>query len=377
MTMIKKHFFVGLLMALLLSINTAFGQTSGKKMPVFDVADALDAALSDNFTWNSIAKNVRMIPLKTEGLIGAHPKVHYFSDDLIIVSDISTHSVFVFDGEGREKVSFSHFGQGPKEYITMTSVNYHEKDSLIMLYDNRKKKLFRFDLRGRCVDVKTADVGGIILQIDSEGDMLSINRAGKSLVSVWDNKLQLRGEYLPFDVRFNDQQKISSQLLSGKGFHSGASMLLPVCSDTVYSVMKQGVVSFCMVKRGGYKCSPDDLKNIKKVMFNEDYLCGEQVHSFSSYFCYITQNKSVVELWDMHTGKLLAWNKGKYEGKGTDRELIWGFRYVFPSGNEIRPLMLDYVNKDCGVFIVQAEECVDDIRGLSIDDNPVILVLEF
>ena len=79
----------------------------------------------------------------------------------------------------------------------------------------------------------------------------------------------------------------------------------------------------------------------------------------------------------MHTGKLLAWNKGKYEGKGTDRELIWGFRYVFPSGNEIRPLMLDYVNKDCGVFIVQAEECVDDIRGLSIDDNPVILVLEF
>ena len=62
-------------MALLLSINTAFGQTSGKKMPVFDVADALDAALSDNFTWNSIAKTVRMIPLKTEGLIGAHPKV--------------------------------------------------------------------------------------------------------------------------------------------------------------------------------------------------------------------------------------------------------------------------------------------------------------
>ena len=68
---------VYMLMALLFGINTTFGQKPGKKIPVFDVADALDAALSDNFTWNSIAKTVRMIPLKTEGLIGAHSKVQY------------------------------------------------------------------------------------------------------------------------------------------------------------------------------------------------------------------------------------------------------------------------------------------------------------
>lgn len=55
---------VYMLMALLFGINTTFGQKPGKKIPVFDVADALDAALSDNFTWNSIAKTVRMIPLK-------------------------------------------------------------------------------------------------------------------------------------------------------------------------------------------------------------------------------------------------------------------------------------------------------------------------
>lgn len=366
---------VYMLMALLFGINTTFGQKPGKKIPVFDVADALDAALSDNFTWNSIAKTVRMIPLKTEGLIGAHPKVQYFSDDLIIVSDISTHSVFVFDGEGREKVSFSHFGQGPKEYITMTSVNYHEKDSLIMLYDNRKKKLFRFDLRGRCVDVKSADVGGIILQIDSEGDMFSINRTGKSLVSIWNDKLQMRGGCLPFDERLDDAQKLSSQMLSGKGADGDVLKLFPVCSDTVYSITKEGAEPLCVLRRGRYKCSSDDLKNMQQVMFNSDYLCGEQVYSFSSYFCYMTQVKGVAELWDMRTGKLLAWNK--LEVVGPNGKSVWGFRYVFPSGHEIRPTKLDYITKNKGIFIVQAEDCVDDVKGLVEDDNPVLIVLEF
>ena len=97
-------------------------------MPVLNVADALDAALPDTFTWNSIAKNVRMIPLKTEGLIGRGPNVKYFSDDLIIVTEYHS-GVFVFDGEGQGIVSFDHRGMGMSGLVRISSTNISHRSA--------------------------------------------------------------------------------------------------------------------------------------------------------------------------------------------------------------------------------------------------------
>ena len=370
----KTNIFFGLLIALLFSMCTSSKQKVGEGLPVLNVADALDAALPDTFTWNSIAKNVRMIPLKTDGLIGNSPNVKYFSEDVIIVADYHS-GVFVFDGEGQGIASFDHRGMGPKQYLYVTSVNYNKQDSLILLYDGGLDKLFRFDLEGNFVDVRPANTGGVVLNIDSDGNMFSINKKGKALVSLWDNNLQLKGKYLPFDTLYDDQQKISTQILSGKTNNCDAFKLLPVYSDTVYSITKEGVEPFCVLDRGGYKCSADDLKDMQKVMFNSDYLCGEQLYSVSSYFCYFTQAIGVMELWDMRSGELVAWNKRDFEGP--EHDLVWGFRYVFPSGYEIRPFTFDYISKDRGIFIRQADECLDDVPGLTADDNPVLIVLEF
>ncbi len=371
--MSNMRVFVGLLMALLFSMCTSPKQKVGEGLPTLDVADALNAALPDTFTWNSITKNVRMIPLKTEKLIGRNPVVKYFSEDLIIVSDNATYSVFVFDGEGREKVSFSHYGPGPKEYISMTRINYNEKDSLILLYDAGKKNLLRFDLEGKFVDVKSADVGGIILQIDSEGNMFSLNREGKSLVTAWNDDLQVLAEYLPFDTLYNDAQRLSCQMLAGKGTASDTFRFLPVLGDTVYSVTKEGINPVCVLDRSGYKCSSDELNKMIDVQDSDDYMNGELLYSFSSYFYYIV--RSVAQLWNVHTGELLAWDKR--EIIGPNFKYIFGFRYVFPSGHEIREWAFDYVYKNSGVFILQADECLDDVEGLTADDNPVLLVLDF
>ena len=357
---------------LLFSMCTSPKQKVGEGLPTLDVAYGYKAALPDTFTWNSITKNVRMIPLKTEKLIGRNPVVKYFSEDLIIVSDNATYSVFVFDGEGREKVSFSHYGPGPKEYISMTRINYNEKDSLILLYDAAKKNLLRFDLEGKFVDVKSADVGGTILQIDSEGNMFSLNREGKSLVTAWNDDLQVLAEYLPFDTLYNDAQRLSCQLLAGKGTASDTFRFLPVLGDTVYSVTKEGINPVCVLDRSGYKCSPEKLNKMMDVRDSDDYLNTEVFYSFSSYFHYIA--KSVVQLWDMRTGELIARHRAEHIG---NYQYIWGFRYVFPSGHEIRELAFDYVYKNSGVFILQADECLDDVEGLTADDNPVLLVLDF
>lgn len=370
----RARFLAGLLMTLLFSMCTSPKQEVGEGLPTFDVADALNVALPDTFTWNSIAKNARMIPLKTEHLIGRMPIVQYFSDNLIIVSDFDTKRIFLFDGEGREKVSFSHYGQGPREYLYITKVNYHEKDSLIMLYDGGKKKLFRFDLEGKFVDARPMDTGGTVLKIDTEGTMLLVNQTGKSFVSIWDDKLQLKGECLPFDTCFNDRQKIGFQMLSGKGFKGSGFNILPATSDTVYSITKEGARPVCVLDRGRYKCVTEKLSD-DRMLSNRDYLIMESLSFFSSYFYYLASSKMVAELWDMDTGKLLAWNRG--EQGASEYEWIWGFRYVFPSGNEIRPNRFDYVTKNRGIFIVQADECLDDVEGLTADDNPVLVVLDF
>ena len=370
--MSNMRVFVGLLMALLFSMCTSPTQKVGEGLPTLNVADALNAALPDTFTWNNIVKNVRMIPLKTEKLIGRNPSVQYFSGDLIIVSDNATENIFVFDGEGREKVSFSHYGPGPKEYLFMTRINYNEKDSLILLFDNGKKKLLRFDLEGKFVDARPTDASGNILQIDSDGNMFSLNREGKSLVTVWNDNLQMIAEYQPFDTLYNDAQRLSCQMLAGKGIDSDTFRFLPILGDTVYAVTKEGINPVCILDRSGYKCSPEKLNKMMDVQ-GGDYMNGELLYSFSSYFYYIV--KSVAQLWNVHTGELLAWDKR--EIIGPNFKYIFGFRYVFPSGHEIREWAFDYVYKNSGVFILQADECLDDVEGLTADDNPVLLVLDF
>ena len=369
----KTRIFVGLLMALLFSMCTSPRQ-QGEGLPVLNVADALDAALPDTFTWNSIAKNVRMIPLKTEQLIGNHPIVKYFSDDMIIISDRST-GILAFDGEGREIVSFNHRGPGPKEYLYDTNINYNKNDSLIFLYDGFGDKLFRFDLEGKFVDVRPANTGGVVLNIDSDGNMFSVNREGDSFVKVWDSNLRLLGEYLPFDTLYTDGQEVSHHLMSGKETGSATLRGLPVCNDTVSTITKEGANPFCIVNRGSYKCSPEDLNNMMDVRDSRDYLNTEKLFSFSSYFLYMTQSHSVMQLWNMRTGELVAWDRAERVGDTSNK--IWGFRYVFPSGNEFRELSFDYVNQNQGVFIRQADECLDDVPGLTADDNPVLIVLEF
>ena len=368
----KVRILIGLLIVLFFSMCTSPKQRAEGELPVLDVADGYKAALPDTFTWNSVTKNVRMIPLKTEKLIGRNPVVSYFSEDLIIVSDNATQSVYVFDGEGREKVSFSHYGPGPKEYLFMTRVNYNEKDSLILLFDNGKKKLLRFDMGGNFVDARPADASGNILQIDSEGNLFSVNREGKSLVTVWNSNLQLMAEYLPFDTLYNDSQRLSCQMLMGKGINSDTFRFLPVLGDTVYAVTKEGINPVCVLDRSGYKCSQLELNKMMDVRDSGNYLNTEIFYCFSSYFYYIA--KSVVQLWDMNTGELVARHRAEPIG---NYQKIWGLRYVFPSGNEFRKSGFDYVYKNSGVFILQADKCLDDVEGLTADDNPVILVLEF
>ena len=368
----KVRILIGLLIVLSFSMCTSQKQRAEGELPVLDVAYGYKAALPDTFTWNSIAKNVRMIPLKTEKLMGRNPVVKYFSENLIIVSDNATQSVYVFDGEGQEKVSFSHYGPGPKEYLFMTRINYNEKDSLIVLFDNGNKKLLRFDMEGKFVDARPADASGNILQIDSEGNMFSVNREGKSLVTVWNDNLQLMAEYLPFDTLYNDSQRLSCQMLMGKGINSDTFRFLPVLGDTVYSVTKEGINPVCMLDRSGYKCSPEKLNKMMDVQDSDDYLNTEVFYSFSSYFHYIAKN--VVQLWDMRTGELIARHRAEHIG---NYQYIWGLRYVFPSGNEIRESGFDYVYKNSGIFILQADECLDDVEGLTADDDPVLLVLDF
>ena len=371
----KTRIFVGLLMALLFSMCTSPKQ-KGEGLPVLNVADALHAALPDTFTWNSIAKNVRMIPLKTDGLIGNGPSVQYFSDDLIIVTEYHS-GVFVFDGEGQEIVSFDHRGMGPKEYLYTTRINYNKKDSLILLYDGGLDKLFRFDLEGKFVDVKSMDVGGTILNIAPDGSMITANREGRSLVSVWDVNQQLIGEHFPFDTLYTDKQKSNTWLLSGKGVRGETFNVLPFFSDTVYSITKEGAKPLCILKKGNYKCSSDGLNNMLDVQDSDEYLLEESVSQFSSYLVYGATNQGITQLWDLDTGKLLAWNEAERIGSMFAPMWIMGFRYVFPSGNEFREASFDYVNPNYGVFIRQADECLDDVPGLTADDNPVLIVLEF
>ena len=71
-----------------------------------------------------------------------------FCDDLIIVSDKQTQSIYLFDRQGRYKHKIDKRGRGPGEYIQISQMMFDRDKQIILVYDSMQSKMLSYSLAG-------------------------------------------------------------------------------------------------------------------------------------------------------------------------------------------------------------------------------------
>ena len=107
---------------------------------------------SDQLQMTVFADSVTHIKLETtdESLVGRISKILFF-DNLLIIQDRQTHSVFVFDRNGKFINRIGRRGQGPGEYVSILRVMLNPDNRQIMVFDGASNKLIYYDLYGNFI----------------------------------------------------------------------------------------------------------------------------------------------------------------------------------------------------------------------------------
>lgn len=342
-------------------------------LPMLDIAGNLSASELDTFTWNSIAKTVRMIPLSSKRLLGRAPEINYISDELIIIEEAQFQSVSSYDSKGRLKSYFSHVGQGPGEYVYLTYVKFDKQDSTVMVFDNNGK-LLKYSLDGKCLDEKILKdrQWGNIAYIDPEGIVYTKNASGaNSLISILNREWNVEKSYIMFDSTATDRYKAGFTLMCNRTFTQDKYVITHPLGDTLYSVSKSAIDPILILQKKNHVLTSDVLKeSIMKLPKDNDFITYTHLDLFSSYliYRYYWHGNFSLQLWNIETGKMIGkMNMGQnYQS---------GFNYVFDSGKKVRLIPL-YVTDDYLGFLIPTENCMDDIEGLKEDDNPVLMIIE-
>ena len=109
----------------------------------------IDASTEACITVTEFVDSVDFIKLETteQCLIGRISKI-LFVNDLLIIQDSKTHTIFLFDKNGKFRHSISKRGNGPGEYINLTRVMYDFDKNQIIVYDGTSKKIFFYNMYG-------------------------------------------------------------------------------------------------------------------------------------------------------------------------------------------------------------------------------------
>ena len=141
-----------------------------------------------------------------ESLIGRISQV-LFLDDLIIIEDNQTHSVFFFDRCGRFSHKIARRGQGPGEYTNITRAMLDADNRRIMVFDAFSRKMLFYNLDGTFIrEINQFSGGAIIYDIINlpNGNFLAYNfdqYLGHQLSGLWE--VDSNGVYIRTHLRPN------------------------------------------------------------------------------------------------------------------------------------------------------------------------------
>ena len=104
------------------------------------------------YDFKSEIDSVHLIILETskDHEIGRISKI-LFSNDKVIVSDVMTHSIYVFNRDGILVTKISYIGNGPGEYVRIDDVLIDSFANQIIILDGLQKKMVTYSMSGEYI----------------------------------------------------------------------------------------------------------------------------------------------------------------------------------------------------------------------------------
>ena len=361
-------------------INTGENKVEGDTIPVLDFASAIHKQVPDTFMWNSVARKITYIPLASSHLMDGHPVIEYLDDDMCIIMEGKSQWINCVDYKGNFLSTFRHVGNGPGEYVNLSSVVYHSKDSTIRIFDNGSYKHIIYNKQGKFLrEISLADSEfNYLLHMRSDTYFFrgSFSK-GKSEIIVTDTTLRVKFPILPFDSTA-DYITRGAIMLNTTGEECAPDICLfnHIYSDSVFLLTPDGLKLDFILRKGKYAPSLEDVKQFMKWNQYDPFIKGLFIKTFPGYYYlqYTYKEQVLGEIWSRKTNQIVSRSILTRPNQFTT---LRGIRFRFPSGTVIR-LLPDYISGNKIAFFIPADEAMGEIPGIKIreDDNPILMVME-
>jgi len=275
----KPQVFYFLFVLLLSSCD--IGDTNVMRLSI-NPQEVHSAELGDKF------KDIELVQLESSDsvLVGAVYSL-ILNGDKVYVLDISTKSAFIFDKTGKSISVINDYGQGPDEYLELSTFHL-DKDNNLVLVDNGSKKKHVYTSLGKFVSVEKIPYSFKSIDYLSDGtevvvrDMVDSSNLVGHILNVTTNRGE-DYEFLPFVYQSGSTifEKNQCVTVTGNEFYYNS-----LSSDTIWKYSDGTLVPQYVIDFQG-KGVPQDVYALGPNKFGEAFydliLKGE-----IAYWAYIT-----------------------------------------------------------------------------------------
>ncbi|MBT4286452.1 MAG: 6-bladed beta-propeller [Bacteroidetes bacterium] len=280
----------------------------------------LDPRVNDSLPLSSIAKKIEYIALEShpDALLGPYGTPRFFEDKIFIVSN---KSVYCFHESGLYLYKISRVGQGPGEYVTISSLLIDSKSRHLEILDRQNRNILLFSLDdGSFISIKECPTHTSSFQLLNDSTYLLYTRGLGAIMTDGSPRL----EYILFTAH-----RTTGKLMDG--FFPGESRLYPwypfiwsdeqkrvylPYNDTVYNITADTIIPAFAIDFGELQISPsyfpmsymDKIKN-ENLRDNKAYLFKvmESDHELLLETSYDGNHQH--HFWSKSSGKTISFTK--------------------------------------------------------------------
>ena len=306
----------------------------------------------DELDYSSMVEDsVLVIPLETRDdcLIGEMTKMVY-QNNLIYVSDNVSKAIYVFDETGKLVTKLRAVGNGPGEYLNITSFVVRGTD--IVIYDHFASRLLFYNAKGEFIKTEDAkDVWG--MDIVSLGDKIwFVNDGGRlergfyHLFSVNADKAGEHDAFLPFQDPGEQGWGTDDYLAPLKD----EALFYYFPFDTLYTLKDNKAYPSYVVDFGKKRLPQQyihaDGRTALKAAIRDHYIGGvDRVVQSDNYIFILFSDciDSYTAIYDKRTGGTII-TKDLFNKKLGDLALQLNFRYIIQDENIIQYYPIEHWN---------------------------------
>ena len=365
---------------------------------------------------NSVVASREFVPLETTNdvLLDRSAMLHYISEKYILVIEQGRGNIFLFDINGKIVSYFNHKGQGPQEWMAMSSVVLDEKNDEIFVFDDivvagggrilvytlngKYKRTLKYptDSRLRLTAYNFDDETMLVYDIEGLRDKtyknkpyMFLSKKDGSITSTLNISFTER-----YDTRVITQSEVSGQSYFSSSSvtitnrrHNGQDFVIAdVSSDTIYRLTKnRDLIPF--IVRTPSVHSTDPHLTCTPVAIADKFIL-----LYITPLDYEAVNKGKapsvkILMYELETGNIYTvdfrptWNDVNFLQKNIDARLhpSWKLKEDYNNNakfkKELEQLSATTLDKDYKKKLVEFEQFLSN--KLDEEDNPVVVVERF